>query len=187
MSNEPATQETTSLDRMEQFHASMRQRAADEGNNAQEIREAISAHNADQIFSAAENPNATAEDILNAGASGAVQGRDAVGLEVRINGFRVDESTRQDLEGTNGYYVTCDSVVLGGPEETLRKLGLDVGDEFALQTGADGIIFKLRALEMRGMLPVDVLIWGITTQAGNTVLRLKPVPRRVAQGAHAAS
>lgn len=187
MANEPAVtpqEQSTSLDRMEAFHESMRRRAKDEAQNRPaNLAEEISAKNADQIFAAATKEGATMADVWRAGSGDALQGRDIIGLETRIYGFNVDESTRTDLENdTSGYYLTLDAMVLGGPEDVLRKLGVGIGDEVAIQTGADDPVFRMRAAELVNAFPLDVVWVGRGTRSGNTVLKLKPAPLRAMAG-----
>jgi hypothetical protein len=119
----------------------------------------------------------TEKEIWDADAGGTVQARDAVGMEVEILSFEPVESTRQDIETRSGYYISMDAVCLGGPEEVLTKNGLEIGQEFALQTGADLIVAKVRAFEAQDLLPVRAVIVGITTQRGN-LLKLRPLPKR---------
>jgi hypothetical protein len=160
------------LDRMLKFHSYMLDRARQE-TTTKDLADQISASKADAIFAAE-----TEDDIWNAGSGGTVQGRDAVGLEVEVNSFRSVLSTRQDIENGNGYYISADATCLGGPEELLTKLGLRIGQEFALQTGADDIVFRLRAFEVRELLPIKGKIDGVKTQSGQTVLLFKRLPRR---------
>lgn len=160
---------------MAQFHAYMLDRAHQETTQA-DLAEQISASNMDAIFQAE-----TEEEIWAAGNGGTVQGRDAEDLEMEVRSFRSVISTRQDIEG-RGYYITADATCLGGPEETLRKLGLSVGDDFAFQTGADDIVYRLRAFELREMFPVRCVVRGIKTSSGQTVLKLRPMPKRTVQG-----
>lgn len=185
-----------SLDRMGQFHEFMKQRAVAERAAAGNVAQQISARNADQIFGAVEKEDGTDEDIWNAGTGGTIQGREAVnddgGLELRIYGFRPDESTRtfegEDEETRKGYYVTIDATVIGGPESLLRMRGLEIGQEIALQTGADDVIFRLRAFELRGQktgkaaFPLDARLVGIKTSRDNTILKLRPLNRRAQTG-----
>jgi hypothetical protein len=197
MANEPAQTTTGTVlpaDRMEQFHEFMRQRArAEAASRPSSLASEIVARNMEQIFAAAEKEDVTDEDIWNAGSGGAIQGRDCIpdeggaGLEVEIRGYRPDVSTRtfeteKDVDTSKGYYITAEAVCLGGPRDLLRKLGLDVGDEFALQTGADDIIFRLRAFELRDRFPVRGVLVGVKTGKDNTVLKLKQLPARTVQG-----
>jgi len=181
--NTPAVQQETALDRMEAFHGAMRRRAKDEAaNRPASLGEEISAKNADQIFAAAVKDGATMADVWAAGTGDALQGRDIVGLETRLYGFNTDESTREDIENSNGYYLTFEAVILGGPEELLRKLGVNPGDEVAIQTGADDPVFRARAAELVNGFPFDAVWVGRKTKAGNTVLKLKPAPKRAMSG-----
>src|SRR5262249_28148097 len=148
---------TSPIDRMTVFHAYMLARAGEEAaNRPDSLADEISARNMEQIFAAAEKDDGTEEDVWDAGSGGAIQGRNAIpdeggaGLEIEIRGWRPDVSTRtfEDESGEDrgkGYYVTLDCVCRGGPRDLLRRLALTVGDEFALQTGADDIIYRLRA------------------------------------------
>jgi hypothetical protein len=202
MANEKPSQEVAvthidpSIDRMGQFHEFMRQRAVAERTAVGNVAQQISARNADQIFAAVEKDDGTDEDIWNAGTGGALQGRDAVnedgGLEIRIYGFRPDESTRtfegEDEETRKGYYVTIDAMVIGGPDSLLRTRGLEIGQEIALQTGADDVIFRLRAFELRSQktgrsaFPLDARLVGVKTSKDNTILKLRPLNRRAQAG-----
>lgn len=197
MPNEPDTTTTTTgtvarVNRMEQFHEYMRQRAATEAaNRPDSLAYEIAARNMEAIFAAAEKDSATDDDIWAAGAGGAIQGRNCVpdeggaGLEVEIRSYRPDTSTRTFEDGNesgHGYYITCDTVCLGGPRDLLRRLGLGVGDEFALQTGADDIVFRLRAFEIRDRFPVRGVLVGVKTGSDNKVLKLRPMPARTVQG-----
>ncbi|SRR6266568_81054 len=198
MTNPPAQTTTTTTiqpaDRMEQFHEFMRMRAATEAaNRPGSLAGEISARNMDAIFTAAEKDGGTDDDIWNAGSGGAIQGRSCVpdeggaGLEIEIRDYRPDTSTRtfEDDDGNDrskGYYITADCVCLGGPKDLLRRLGLGVGDEFALQTGADDVIFRLRAFELRDRFPVRGVLVGIKTGKDNKVLKLRPMPTRTMQG-----
>lgn len=122
--------------------------------------------------------NATTEDeIWDADSQGTIQARDAIGLEVEILTLNVVASNRQDIE-SYGYYVSCEAICLGGPEEVLRSAGLEIGDEFVLQTGAPLIVTKLRAFEASNLLPVAGVISGTPTSNGRTVLRFRRVPKR---------
>jgi len=184
------------VDRTGQFHEYMRQRAVSEAQaRPASLAAEISSRNMEAIFAAAEKENGSEDDIWDAGSGGAIQGRDCVpdeggtGLEIEIRGWRPDLSTRtfesdNDVDNSKGYYVTVDCVCLGGPRDVLRKLALSVGEEFALQTGADDVIFRLRAFEVRSQrlgttpFPVRAVIAGVKTGKDNKVLKLRPMPTR---------
>lgn len=192
---------TNAIDRMAQFHAYMVARAEQEkANRPDSLADEISARNMEEIFAAAEKEDDPNGDALwDAGSGGAIQGRNAVpdeggtGLEIEIRGWRPDVSTRtfEDASGEDqgkGYYVTIDAVCLGGPRDLLRKLALSPGQEFALQTGADDIVFRLRAWEIREQktgstqFPVRAVLVGVKTGSDYKVLKLKPAPVRTVQG-----
>jgi hypothetical protein len=178
---------TAAVDRMEDYRAYMLRRAQDDGNDSKGLAQAISARNMTAIFYAE-----TEDAIWAAGTGGAVQGRDAVGLELEIHGFRPVVSTRvfdgEDEVTRKGYYVSCDAVVIGGPADVLRKLDVNIGDEIAFQTGADDVEYRLRAFEVRGFLNpaenkfIKARVKGIETASGNTLLKLEPIPVRAMPG-----
>lgn len=178
------------IDRMEEYRAYMYRRAHDAGTSSGELARAISARNMHAIFSAE-----TEDAIWAAGTGGAVQGRDAVGLELEIHDYRPVLSTRvfdgEDEATRKGYYVSCDAVVIGGPADVLRKLGVSIGDEIAFQTGADDVEYRLRAFELRGFLNpaeskfIRARVKGIETASGNTLLKLEPIPVRAVPAAPA--
>ena len=128
--------------------------------------------------------NADQDDIWEADTGGAVQARDVPGLEVRIHDMRVVKSSREFTDGApnKGYYISMNATVLGGPLNLLTRNSLKIGQEIALQTGADLIVAKVRAFEARNMLPVDAKIDGTDTASGNTVLRLVRMPERAMPG-----
>jgi hypothetical protein len=177
----------STIDRMEEYRAYMLRRAQDNGTDSKGLAQTISARNMTAIFSAE-----TEEAIWAAGTGGAVQGRDAVGLELEIHAFRPVVSTRvfdgEDEATRKGYYVSCDAVVIGGPADVLRKLDVHIGDEIAFQTGADDVEYRLRAFELRGFLNpeqgkfIRARVKGIDTASGNTVLKLEPIPVRAMPG-----
>lgn len=127
--------------------------------------------------------SATTEDeVWDADQGTAVQARDAVGLEVQINAFRVLVGNDPGKQTRSGTYVTMDAVALGGPVDLMRKLGLAPGQEFALQTGAELITTKLLKFQQIDAYPVRAVISGTETRSGNTVLRLtRPPVRTVTQ------
>jgi len=133
--------------------------------------ELIAADNLDRMLTADND-----DDIWNADAGGTVQGRDAVGLEVEILDFKSTPSHKADIE--SNYYGTMRATVLGGPTDVLTKNGLNVGDSIALQTGAENILGKVFAFHLRGRLPIRAIITGTTTQSGNEVLSIRPLPVR---------
>src|SRR5215475_14506312 len=112
----------------------------------------------------------TVDDVWDADTGTAIQCRDAIGLEVQINGFRVLEGNDPGKQTRSGTYVTMDAVCMGGPNDLLRKLGLSPGLEFALQTGAELIVMKLLKFQSLDAFPVRALIAGTETRSGNTVL-----------------
>jgi hypothetical protein len=124
----------------------------------------------------------TADEIWDADAGGAIQGRDLIGLEVQINTFDSVLSTKTFEGGSSrGYYAQMDAVCLGGPADVMRRTGLTVGQDFILQTGADLFYTKIRAFEAADELPVRGVIIGIET-AGGYLLKFGRLPERTNSG-----
>ena len=115
----------------------------------------------DKIFTAT-----SAEEIWDADEGGLTSGQNIKDVEMRIESFKVLTSNRPDFDNGLGVYIIVDAVRLSD------------GEKIIFNTGAAGIIAKLRAFEAKGMLPLECVIRG--TVAGNgEVLKLRPVPKRV--------
>jgi hypothetical protein len=159
---------------LDAFHELMRQRA---GIVAQERNEDVMLKQSLLILAAAESGDVS--EIESADMGGAIQGRDVDGLEVEIRGFEPVISTRDDIESPQGYYVSCDAVVIGGPREMLTRYGLKLGQEFVLQSGAQLFVLKVAGLEQAGAFPYRGVVRAIKTQSDRTVVKLFPAPERV--------
>jgi hypothetical protein len=144
------------------------------------LAEEVTAEQMQRIFA-----GETLEEIMRADTGGTIQGRDCDGLEVRIYSIRRDLSTRDDLDKTQGYFFTMPATALGGRKESLQKNGLEVGQDFTLQSGAELFCAKLAALEAKGLLPIDGVITSIKTRSNNDVIKFWPMPERPVQGSTA--
>lgn len=159
---------------LEQFHAAMRDRAA---FVSEDRADEIMTQQALLILAASETGDPDA--IMRADMGGTVQARDAGSLEVEIHSMDPVISNREDIEGGHGYYVSMQTTLLGGDEDTLTKLGLQVGSDMVLQTGAELFVLKVAALEKAGALPYRGRVSSISTRSGNNVVKLSALPRRV--------
>ena len=158
-----------------QFHASMLQRARD--NGAVDRTEEIMSQQAERILTAT-----SVEDILKADLGGTVQCRDVPNTFWEIRGFEPIISNRDDIENTHGYYVQMDATCIGGDQDVMTRNGLVVGTVYPLQTGAVLLTLKIRALEAADAFPIKLALIGIRTQSGNTVLKWGPMPVSVSNG-----
>jgi len=159
-------------DLVTQFHAAMLQRARD--NGAVDRTDDIMAQQAERILTAG-----SVDDILKADLGGTVQCRDVPNTYWEIRGMDpvVSNRTFDDGEGNkHGYYLQMDATCLGGDQETLTRNGLEVGTVYPLQTGAELLMLKLRALEAADAFPIRLALLGIKTQTGKTVLKWGPMP-----------
>lgn len=160
-------------DSLQQFHHEMRERAqfvSEDRSDEVMTRQALS------ILAAASTADPDA--IMRADMGGTVQCRDAGTLEVEIQTMDPVISQREDITGGNGYYISMDCTVLGGEEDMLTKLGLQIGGDVVLQTGAELFVLKVAALEKSGALPYRGRVVSIPTRSGNTVVKLGAIPRR---------
>jgi len=172
--NSPATKDSGNIATptlTQRFHAMMLERATVEDNSdrAAEIAE----QQAERIMSAE-----SLDEILNADSGGTVQCRDVPNTEWEIRSYRVVKSNRTDIENSAGYYITMDAVCLAGPEDTLTRAGVVIGEVVALQTSAYLLMVKIRALEVANFLPQRLYLLGTKTQSGNTVLKWTAPPKR---------
>lgn len=158
---------------LEQFHVAMRKRAT---FVAEDRADEIMTQQALLILAAAESGDADA--IMRADMGGTVQARDAGTLEIEIHSMDPVTSNREDITGGHGYYISMQTTVLGGDEDMLTKLGLQVGADMVLQTGAELFVLKVAALEKAGALPYRGRVSSIPTRSGNNVVKLSALPRR---------
>lgn len=163
---------------LEKFHELMRTRASlvseDRGAEVME-RQAL------MILAAIETGEVS--EIERADMGGTIQARDVSGLEVEIRDFEPVMSRRDDIESAFGYYYSMNATVLGYSGEddtTLTRMGLEIGQDFILQTGAILFILKVAGMEMSGQMPYRGRITAIKTQSGNYVVKLYPLPKRAA-------
>jgi hypothetical protein len=159
----------------EQFHASMLQRAKD--NGAIDRSDDVMDQQAERILTAD-----SVDDILRADMSGTVQCKNVPGTYWNIRSMSPVISNRTDIENTKGYYVQFDATLLGGDPEIMTRNGLEVGTVYPLQTGAELLMMKARALEAKNALPMDLALIGIKTQSGRTVLKWGAMPVTVLKG-----
>jgi len=114
----------------------------------------------DKIFNAS-----TAEEIWDADEGGLLAGQNLKDVEQEIKGFKVLRSNRADFDNGMGVYIIVDAT------------RLDTGEDIVWNTGAPGLIAKLRAFEAMNLLPIRGVIRG--QLAGNgEVLKLRPIPSR---------
>ena len=163
--------EIVTIATLTQFHDIMKERAgivSTERGEEVMLKQALSILAADSV-----------EDIEKADMGGTIQGRDVDGLEVTINSFEPVISTRDDLESSLGYYASCDAVVNRWDKDKLTRFGLEIGQNFVLQSGAPLFILKIAALEMAGALPYRGMVRAIKTQSDRSVVKLFPAPEGV--------
>jgi hypothetical protein len=165
MAKDVATKDagTVALRPYERFVQYMQERAEIQNNDERSFN--VSAQLMDKILSAE-----TMEDIWEADEGGMVAGRDLIDVEQVVRGYVVMKTTRDDFDNPLGVYVVVDAV------------RLEDGTEFVWNTGAAGIVAKLRAFEAMDGFPLECVIRGIRTSSGYDVLKLRPVPKRSVPG-----
>lgn len=151
--------------RVETFHTRMIERARMTTDRAAEVM----ATQGERILSAT-----TVDEIWDADAGGTIQGRDVADTVWEIRGYQPVLSNRTDLENTRGYYMSCDAVYLGGPPEITRQFDLTIGEVYALQTGADLVMYKLAMFDAAKQFPIKVMFKSIPTQKGKLLKLVRP-------------
>jgi hypothetical protein len=159
----------------EQFHAYMLQRARDNGaiDRGDEVMDAQAA-----AILGAES----VEDILAADMGGTVQCKNVPGTYWRIRSLMPVVSNRTDIENQKGYYIQFDATLIGGDPDIIARSGLEVGGTYPLQTGAELLCIKARALEAKNAFPMDLALVGIKTASNRLVLKWGKMPVTVMQG-----
>jgi hypothetical protein len=159
--------------RVQAFHTRMLERAGLSHDRASDVM----AQQGEKILSAN-----TIEEIWTADAGGTIQCRDVPGTVWQINTVEPVPSNRTDIENSTGYYITMDATYLGGPKDVAAANALTIGQNYALQTGAELIVFKVVMFEAAEALPIRAMIVGITTASGRTVLKLAEPPEMAQPG-----
>jgi hypothetical protein len=157
------------------FHRYMLARASENGSDEQS--EDVMAQQVEAILTA-EGVDA----ILKADMGGTVQCRDVPGTYWEIFSWTARKGNRDDIENSHGYYVQFQATCIGGDPEVMARNGLEVGRQYPLQTSAELLTSKARALEAAEALPIRLALVGNRTQAGYTVLKWGPMPVTVQQG-----
>jgi hypothetical protein len=174
MASAPATQDATTgtvttPSVSAKFHAMMLERA----QNAEGVGDAAF----DSQLSAMMNAS-TEDELWESDEKGTISAKDAAGLEVEFRDMTSHESNNEEIEGGHGYFITSNCVCIGGPKNLLVALGLKIGDEFVLSTGAPLVVGKLRWFEANEKLPVRAVI----IKAGRAI-KLARLPERATTSA----
>jgi len=167
----PKDGEVRSIGLYDKFHATMLEKALTLHNDKERARR-VMASQTDRILTAE-----TDEDIWAADMGGTVQASNAKRLEVRIYDYEPVLSNNPDITEGHGYYFSMNATCLGGPEEVLISNGLELGQDFVLQTGAELFTSKVAAFASRGSLPKDGVIFPVPNTKG--MLKFYPLSRRV--------
>ena len=156
---------------VDEFHRYMLARATQNKERPKEVNEEVMAQQVTAILTA-EGVDA----ILKADMGGTVQCRDVPGTYWEIFSWDAHLGNREDIENSHGYYVQFEATCIGGDPDVMARNGLEVGKQFPLQTSADLLTSKARALEAAEALPMKLALVGFKTGSGNTVLKWGPMP-----------
>jgi hypothetical protein len=151
---------------------------AAQNRNSKDRSNEIMSRQIDAILMAGEH--GSEDDIWDADAGGTIQCRDADGLEVTIHDLEYVWSNRPDIDADA--YASMNGTVLGGPRDLLQRLGVQVGVDCVLQTGAEMFHAKIRAFQARGMLPISGVVTALETGSGNSVIKFLRLPERSVPG-----
>lgn len=144
----------------DQFLRYMHNRAEIDGaNNTFDVQSSMM----DKILTAQSE-----EDIWEADEAGLEAGQSLVDVELEVRSMKVLKSNRPDFDNGMGVYIVVNAV------------RLDTGEEIIFNTGAPGLITKLRAFEALGKFPLQCVIKARTAGNGD-VLKLRPIPKRASQ------
>lgn len=164
MANDPKTG-TVVAHRVETFHTRMLERARMSQDRASEVMAA----QGEKILAAS-----TVDEIWDADSGGTIQGRDVPGTIWEVRSFEPVESNRTDLDNARGYYVTLDATYIGGPRDVATQNGLVIGQTYALQTGADLVLYKLAMFEVAKAYPLRVMLVEVKTRKGALLKLVRP-------------
>lgn len=137
--------------------------------------ENVTARMIDQIMQAAAE--GTEQDIWDADEAVMFGLQDLEGAELEIKDFVVLKSTDASMQTMLGVYIIGEATLLAD----FGERNLTTGETIVFNTGAPGVIAKLRAFEAKQLMPVRTLIKGVKASNG-TVLKLRPIPNRAVQG-----
>jgi hypothetical protein len=102
-------------------------------------------------------------------------GKDLVDVEQRILAYTVKYSSNPTIQSvfrdSEGHYMYL----------LVRSANLSTGEEFVWNTSAPLVVGKIMWLATRSRIPADVVIKAKDLGGGQAVLRLKPIPKRVAE------
>lgn len=107
----------------------------------------------------------TVADLWDADEGGITAAKNLLDTELEIRGYRVLKGNRDDYDNGTGHYYIVDAVRLSD------------GAEQPFNTGALGLMIKLRAFEALDAFPIRCFIKGVPASEG-TVLKLRPVAQR---------
>lgn len=121
----------------------------------------------------------TPEEFWDADEKSVVNAQDMIGKEMLVRTFHVRrgkaddpskpmENVYRDSSGV-GLYLDVDCVLL------------ENGEEIVFNTSAKFLVAKFIQAERLGMFPLECVIQGIDLGGGQTVLKLRPVPKRAVQ------
>jgi hypothetical protein len=149
----------------EKFTAHLQRLAA---HNDEENKDSVTAGQVDKILAAE-----SIEDVWDADEGGLYALKDLVGMELEIRSAKdlpSKDETKRNLFGT---WLLLECAVL----TENRKLGLLIGDVIMVNTGVPQVIAKIKALQGKGVDPIQFLVQGIPSSSGEMV-RLRPIPTR---------
>lgn len=125
----------------------------------------------------------TEDEMWAADDRGPLGGRDLAEVELEIHGFTVKRSRRNrddiktvfvDEAGHKMYLMVSATRISQSPE----RPDIAVGDLVEFNTSAPLLVLKLFWLRNHDKIPVECVIRGTDLGEGQTVLKLKPIPKR---------
>lgn len=116
----------------------------------------------------------TEDEIWDADEGATVRLDSFIGCELEFKpGWRPIRSKNEDFKSAFGAFIIGQAVIIASSRNDYKP-----GEQVTYNTGAAGVIAKLRAFEALELLPKKALVKGVETNSGNTVLKLARPARR---------
>jgi hypothetical protein len=147
-------------------HLQREAQANDKGN-----KDVVTTNQVDKVLSAE-----TIEDVWDADEGGMYALKDLVGMELSVISAKTLPSKDETKRNIFGVWLLMECSAL----TENKRLGIPIGEVIMINTGVPTVIAKIKALQGKGVDPIEFMVQGIPSGGGEMV-RLRPIPRRAVQ------
>lgn len=140
-------------------------------HNDSENKDIVTTAQVDKILEAE-----SIEDVWDADEGGMYALKDLVGMELQLVSAKDLPSKDETKRNIFGTWLLMECAAL----TENKKLGIPIGEVIMINTGVPTVIAKIKALQGKGVNPIEFMVQGIPSGAGEMV-RLRPIPRRAVQ------